>query len=149
MMKQRWGLDRNVLRPTPGDHFTILKSDFLKLRRTDLDLEADPEELGALLTFDLEDLELAPFDGSAACDLDSVSDLKISAASSVPFFLFSPRSCLFCLRFAGLFLSAFWQWSWCFIYWVFPILLVTMRHWLETGSTRTLFLWLMNFWSCH
>ena len=62
-----------------GD-FTIFESDFLELRRTDLDLEADPEELGDLFTFDLEDLELAPFDGSAACDLDSVSDLKISAA---------------------------------------------------------------------
>ena len=72
------------------DFFTIFESDFLERHRTDLDLEADPEELGDLFTFYLEDLDLAPFDGSAACDLDSVSDLKISAASPVPFF-FSVR----------------------------------------------------------
>ena len=69
-----------------GDFFTIFEWDFFLERcRTNLDLEADPEELGDLLTFDLEDLELVPFDGSAACDLDSASDLKISAASPVPF----------------------------------------------------------------
>ena len=62
---------------------------------TDLDLEADPEELCDL--FDLENLELAPFDGSAACDLDSVSDLKISAASSVPFFFSVPEVVCFAL----------------------------------------------------
>ena len=74
-----------------GDFFTIFESDFLERRRTDLDLEADPDELGDLFTFDLEDLELASFDGSAACDLDSVSDLKISAASPVPFFFSVPE----------------------------------------------------------
>ena len=79
-----------------GD-FTIFESDFLELRRTDLDLEADPEELGDLFNFDLEDLELAPFDGSAACDLDSVSDLKISAASSIPFFFSVPEVVRFAL----------------------------------------------------
>ena len=72
-----------------GD-FIIFESDFFKRCRTDLDLEDDPEEFGVLITFDLEDFELAPFGSSAACDLDSVSDLKISAALPIPFFLFSP-----------------------------------------------------------
>ena len=77
--------------------FTVFESDFLELRRTDLDLEVDPEELGDVFTFDLEDFELAPFDGSAVCDLDSVSDLKISAASSIPFFFSVPEVVCFAL----------------------------------------------------
>ena len=74
-----------------GDFFTIFESDFLEQRRTDLDLKADPEELGDLFIFDREDLELAPFDGSAACDLDSVSDIKISAALPAPVFVSVPE----------------------------------------------------------
>ena len=72
-----------------GD-FTIFESDFLELSRTDLDLEADPEELCDLFNFDLEDLEQAPFDGSAACDLDSRFRFKNLSRLIYTFFLFSP-----------------------------------------------------------
>ena len=69
--------------------FTIFESDFPEWRRTDLDLETDLEELGDLFTFDLEVLEIAHFDDSAAWNLDSVSSsLKKSDGLPLVFFVF-------------------------------------------------------------